>query len=303
MREDERLQLGETIILDDESPIKNRERHPYLVIFDGNDSGRRHRLKTGLMTIGRSSRADITIDDRRISRIHCLIEWQDDAICIRDQGSTNGTFVDSRRISQAQLLPGLPIQLGDTVMKIEYKDAAEVKYEDTLLRRASIDELTGIFNRQHFLKLASMEMSYICRHQLPAGIIIIDIDNFKTVNDSHGHQFGDYVLAKFAEVITENKRREDLFGRFGGEEFIIMPRGKINKENLRLQCERIRRIVEAHEFGVDGTRLHITISVGFHLEKVTGDDKDQILYDLIGKADQALYLAKERGRNRAESFS
>jgi diguanylate cyclase (GGDEF)-like protein len=187
-------------------------------------------------------------------------------------------------------------------MKIEYKDEVEIRSEDSLLRSASFDALTGIFNRQHFIKLASMELAYASRHKLPIGVIMMDIDDFKQVNDTYGHQRGDLVLAQFAKVVGGNMRSEDLFARYGGEEFIILSRGEINKEIMNVQCERIRKAIEHFEFRFEDAYVRITVSLGFHLKKAANSDVETMLYDLIDKADEALYLAKERGRNRTETF-
>jgi diguanylate cyclase (GGDEF)-like protein len=171
------------------------------------------------------------------------------------------------------------------------------------LQRASLDAITGIFNRHHFNNLASMEMAYAGRHQLPIGIVLMDIDNFKQVNDRYGHQSGDLVLAQLANAVIENKRAEDLFGRYGGDEFIILPRGEISKESMQVHCERIRKAIEGFEFCFEDKCVRITISLGFHLTKTGSRDAETMLSNLIRKADQALYLAKQRGRNRTESLS
>lgn len=302
MKESQSINLSKTITVDDEAIVHSEHRHPYLVIYIGNDSGRRHKLNGGFMTIGRSPEADITIEDDRISRIHCVVEYRDRTITIEDKGSTNGTYVDARKISRARLLPGVPLQLGHSIMKIEYKTGAEIRSEKKLLQKASLDALTGIFNRHHFNKLASMEMAYASRHKLPIGVILMDIDNFKKVNDTYGHRSGDLVLAQLANTVIENKRVEDLFGRYGGDEFIILPRGEISKEGMQLHCERMRKAIEGGEFCLEDISVQITISLGFHLTKARSSDSDTMLSDLIHKADQALYLAKERGRNRTESL-
>ncbi len=302
MKKNELNDLNKTALLDYDSDIKPNNGYPYLVIFIGKNSGKRHRLKEGKMTLGTSSHADITIEDDRISRIHCSIEWLGNTITIQDEASTNGIYVNSQKVDQAAISPGVPLQLGHSIMKIEYKDEAEIKAEKDLLHRASVDILTGAFNREHFFNLASMELAYCLRHQLIAAIIMIDIDNFKQVNDKYGHQMGDYVLERFANIVIKNKRTEDLFGRYGGEEFIILPRGELTKENIYMQSERIRKAVENFEFCYDEACIRITISLGFHLMKVKGSEVDTMLDNLIRKADQALYLAKEKGKNRTESM-
>jgi diguanylate cyclase (GGDEF)-like protein len=129
---------------------------------------------------------------------------------------------------------------------------------------------------------------------------MIDIDHFKLINDSYGHQVGDFVLNRFATIINANKRPEDVFARYGGEEFIILPRGDLSREGLHRQCERIRQLIEGSEFGFGDTRLRITISLGFHLAMVAADDRQSSIDEWIGKADEALYRAKDLGRNRTE---
>ncbi|MGD9410740.1 MAG: GGDEF domain-containing protein [Desulfobacterales bacterium] len=302
MKESQFIELSKTVTVDDRAFVRTEDRHPYLVIYIGNDSGSRHKINGGYMTIGRSPKADISIEDDRISRIHCVIKFNGHTITIEDKGSTNGTYVDARKISRAKLLPGVPLQLGHSIMKIEYKSEAEIRSEKKLLQRASLDALTGIFNRHHFTKLASMEMAYASRHKLSIGVALMDIDNFKQVNDIYGHQSGDLVLAQLANTVIENKRAEDLFGRYGGDEFIILPRGEISKEGMQLHCERIRNAIEGFEFCSEDVCVRITVSLGFHLMEAGSGDTEAMLSDLIHKADQALYRAKERGRNRTDSL-
>ena len=298
----ELFNIDETAIIDRASLLKKDKRHPYLVIYIGNDCGHRHKLRRGIMTIGRSPQADITIEDDRISRIHCILEWMGDTIRIDDQGSTNGIYVDSQEASNTIITNGVPIQLGHSIMKIEFKTEAEFQAEEDLLYNASFDSLTGIFNRHQFIKLAGMEIAYASRHKLPVGVIMMDIDNFKRINDQYGHLAGDSILAQFSNIVIKNKRTEDLFARYGGEEFVCMPRGEVNKEQMHIQCERIRKAIENFDFYYEKTFICMTASFGFHIKKVEGVDIETVLHEIVLKADEALYLAKERGKNRTESL-
>jgi len=294
--------LDQTIFEDTRSFVKNSTLHPYLVIFIGKDSGKRHALKPGVATIGRSSQADITIDDDWASRVHCVLEWNGESFEIEDRESTNGTYVNTLKITRTHVPPGVPIQVGHSLMKIEFKDEAELKLERNLKRNAYIDGLTGIFNRQYFMKRAEEELSYARRHLDPVGIIMMDIDHFKLINDTYGHQMGDFVLNRFASIISSNKRPEDVFARYGGEEFIIMPRGELSEEGMYRNCERLRQRIESSEFDFGESRVRVTISLGFHLAETTNGGQEMSLEHLIGKADEALYRAKDLGRNRTENL-
>jgi diguanylate cyclase (GGDEF)-like protein len=301
MNKDSIPDLNQTIIEKSESHLKARPRHPHLVVFIGADSGKRFKLKSGAMSIGRAPEADITIDDEWASRFHAIFEWTDEVIRVKDNGSTNGIYVDYRKVDSAILGQGVPVQIGHSVMKIDFKDEAEIRLENDLLRNACIDGLTGISNRQHFMKRAVEEYSYARRNGMPVGLIMIDIDRFKQVNDTHGHQMGDSVLNNFASIISRLKRTEDIFARYGGEEFVMIPCGHIHLDEVFGFCERIRQAIEITEFQFGDTSIRITASFGFHTRKIKQDEKiEPLLSDMIKKADQALYNAKERGRNCTE---
>ncbi len=303
MQKSELSNLSETLLMDDDPDIKASSPDPYLAIFIGKDSGKRHKLKPGTMTAGRSPQADITIDDDRISRVHCAIKWSDGTITIEDKGSRNGTYVDSHKVSHAILSPGVSLQLGHSVMKIEYKDKAEIRFEESLIHRASTDALTSIFNRQHFISLALKEIAYARRHQQAVAIIMIDIDNFKRINDAYGRSGGDLVLAQLADLISEKKRAEELLGRYGGKKFIILPHGEVDKKGIYRQCERIREAIEKFKFCHAETCVQATISIGFHLDKPDNGKVESLIDDLIDKAEPALYMAKEKGKNQTQAFS
>jgi diguanylate cyclase (GGDEF)-like protein len=301
MKKDKPVDLNETILEQTKSHIQVRPRHPHLVFFVGPDSGKRFKLEPGQRTIGRAPEADITIDDEWASRIHAIIEWADEVIRIKDNASTNGVYVDYRKADSAILAQGVPVQIGHSVMKIDFKDEAEIRLEKDLLRNACIDGLTGISNRQHFMDRAAEEYSYARRNGLPIGLIMIDIDRFKQINDTHGHQMGDFVLNQFANVISRVKRKEDIFARYGGEEFVIIPSGQIHLDEVFGFCERIRQAIEFSKFRFGDNSIRITASFGCHTRKISKNEEiEPLINEMIKKADQALYNAKEKGRNRTE---
>lgn len=163
--------------------------------------------------------------------------------------------------------------------------------EDNLKLQATTDALTGIANRRFFDAHLETEISRATRHQLPLAIMIMDIDHFKQVNDDFGHQTGDQILIALTQLISEHIRADDLFVRWGGEEFVILSPG-IDAENMRLLAEKLRTVIENHVFpGVD----HLTCSFGL-AEFASGESIEHF----IRRADAGLYRAKANGRNRVE---
>jgi two-component system, cell cycle response regulator len=288
---------GKTIVEDISRRILNPERGPYLVAFTGRQGLQRFKIKEGKTSIGRSSKADIVLKDNRISGIHCVIDNIRGRIFIEDQGSTNGTYKNGHRVKREAVSTNSNLQIGRTVMKIEYKNTSEVEFENELIRKATTDPSTGILNRSYFMARAQEEIALAARTDSPVGLIMLDIDSFKKVNDTYGHQAGDYVINQLSMLINLQRRTEDLFGRYGGEEFVILIRGNFDKDRAKLFCERVRKSIESYEFNYDSKKISITISLGLCLEygsKITS------LKDLIRNADEALYRAKQRGRNRVQ---
>ena len=163
-----------------------------------------------------------------------------------------------------------------------------------LRRLASIDELTGVANRRWFTAMASRELERCRRFNHQLALLMIDVDHFKRVNDTHGHAVGDEVLKAFTRVLEGNLRSVDLLGRLGGEEFaVVLPESDHNAASHT--AERLRAAVEALEFPFeDGTVLKITTSVGISILATVGETLDS----LLARADSALYTAKREGRNR-----
>jgi diguanylate cyclase (GGDEF)-like protein len=156
---------------------------------------------------------------------------------------------------------------------------------------ATHDELTGILNRRALLAALERERSRAERSGAPFGIAMIDLDHFKRVNDIHGHAAGDEVLRAFAATVLETMRATDVFGRFGGEEFMMIMIGDTPAHTLKL-VERIRTAVAAKNWSSIAPDLPITLSAG-----IAGHCKGETTEQLIHRADRALYQAKDAGRN------
>ncbi|MCW8907100.1 MAG: diguanylate cyclase [Sedimenticola sp.] len=164
-------------------------------------------------------------------------------------------------------------------------------------RLASIDSLTGVLNRREFMQRAKTEVSRLKRHEGALSVLLLDVDYFKQVNDTHGHPAGDRVLRIIAQSTAAALREEDVLGRIGGEEFAIFLPSTDLVSGLGT-AERIRAAVESLRIQLGEVELSVTVSIGVS-EFVAGESS---IDPALGRADRALYQAKEGGRNRVCSY-
>src|SRR5215813_14713654 len=261
--------------------------------------GRMHKLdKAQEVILGRSTECQLQVDDDGISRRHARVGIdQNGQFRVVDLGSTNGTYVNGVRVDAVVLKDGDKIQIGsNTVLKFSLQDQLDERYQRSIYESATRDGLTRIFNKKYFLDSLRKEFAYCLRHRIPLSLAMFDVDHFKRINDTYGHQAGDYVLARIAQRISEIVRAEDLFARYGGEEFALMLRETV-EEQAYVAAERCRRIVDVTDFNFGGTPIKVTISVG--IATLLDSDFSQP-EDLISAADRFLYRAKKLGRNRVE---
>src|SRR3954453_13972293 len=171
------------------------------------------------------------------------------------------------------------------------KERTELRHKTA----AMIDPLTGLLNRRAFLQDAEVLLQQQIMRDRPIAVLLIDLDDFKSINDRFGHAAGDKVLQIFAKTMRGSLRQTDLIGRLGGEEFTIVL-ADASIDNAYLVADRLRKAFAAAAGVVEGAAVHATASVGVAVIV----DPSQDLTKLITLADQALYLAKARGRNRVE---
>ena len=170
---------------------------------------------------------------------------------------------------------------------------SRIKQQAELLRhQATHDGLTGIWNRREILSLLQREFEIAARAHSTVGVMMLDADHFKSINDAHGHQAGDAVLQELVRRLHQAVRSYDLIGRYGGEEFLIVMPG-CNEEHLLQYAERVRQSIAEREMEASGVRLRVTISIGVALL----DPARNTQAEVIAVADSALYEAKRRGRN------
>jgi diguanylate cyclase (GGDEF)-like protein len=169
---------------------------------------------------------------------------------------------------------------------------------DLLEKLATIDSMTGLSNRRHFLSLAEAEWARFQRYQRPLSMLMLDIDHFKSVNDRYGHAVGDDAIISVAHAAVQAKRGPDVVGRLGGEEFaILLP--ETDAAQAAVVAERIRQNVEQQSLSTHNVRFGVTISVGI----ATASTDMSGIEALLRKADEALYEAKSAGRNRVAQWS
>lgn len=186
------------------------------------------------------------------------------------------------------------LRVGDRILGLEQR---LVKALETSEFRATHDSLTGLYNRGAILDSLKREMCRREREQSALGICIVDLDRFKSVNDSYGHLAGDEVLKHVARCMENSVRPYDSVGRFGGEEFLVIAPNCDLQETTRL-AERMRQIVSADEVQIDGHSIGVTISLG--AGAVSQHNGNVAATALLQATDAALYRAKQRGRNRVE---
>lgn len=196
------------------------------------------------------------------------------------------TYALSRRMSYASELEVANQKLCQTNETLQ-----EVQKELTML--ATFDSLTGLYNRNKINEHLQNEITLAQRYQESFGIMLLDIDDFKMVNDTYGHLVGDEVLKEFAKLLKQHIRQTDILGRWGGEEFIILVR-KVDLEDTRELAEKLREIIERYNFP---TLKHLTSSFGISIYQ-----EEDTIKTLFEKVDKALYLAKNADKNRVEAI-
>ncbi len=200
---------------------------------------------------------------------------------------------------------GRKIDLRSTICDYFYSNhslsnpkVVEIQVFEKAIQASRYDRLTNLFNRSSMEEMLIREMSLAKRHHQDLSFLFFDIDDFKVVNDTYGHQAGDLVLKSVADVIINEKRTEDVAARFGGEELVvILPRTE--KEIAMVVGDRIRQAVERMNIEYEGKQIRVTISGGLASFPINADE----IADLVGCADQALYIAKSAGKNKVLPYS
>ena len=267
-----------------------------LITIHGTDLGKKYDLWGTETIIGRGEDAAVRILGENVSRQHARINKIGGEFILEDLQSTNGTFVNTRKVASQPLRDGDLVLIGNTILKFMSGTNVEHQYHEEIYKLATLDGLTKLYNKNFFIERLQDEFGRSQRYGRDLALILFDFDHFKSINDTYGHLAGDEILKTSAELIIRNMRKEDVCGRYGGEEFgVLLP--EIPPANALYLAEKIRKLVEVKSFRFNNTDIRATISVGVaSLSKDIPDYKT-----LVQKADQALYRAKNDGRNCVRS--
>ena len=273
-----------------------------LVRLDGVEAGQVASLDGVPLGIGRHASNRLRITDAGISRFHARVFQRGGSSWVEDLDSQNGTFVtreggrrSRQRVTQARLEDGDLVHFGSRVaLRFALVDMQQEQLMRQLYQSSTRDALTGTHNRKYFDDRLKSELAYALRHGTSIALIMIDIDHFKNVNDRYGHAAGDVVLKQTARAISQRLRTEDMFGRFGGEEFAVILRG-VNLAGAARLGERLRTTVAALPAVSQGNTIPITVSLGC-ATLACCEQKTEVA--LLEAADRRLYRAKRLGRNR-----
>ena len=263
-----------------------------ILIYGGPDLGKRFELSSNT-TIGRDTENDICVDMSFVSRQHARVTRHDQLWFIEDLGSRNGTQINGHPIvGVTRLDNGDQIKIGGAIFKYIAGGNVEALFHEEIYRMTIFDGLTKVHNKRYLLDFLEREIARARRYSSPLSMAMLDIDHFKSLNDTHGHQAGDAMLEHVAATINSLERREQLLARYGGEEFaLVLP--ELEPQQILEFCEHIRQRVEEESCLFAEKSLQVTVSIGAAM--LAGHvDRDE----LIQAADAQLYEAKRGGRNR-----
>lgn len=285
-----------------------RDLRPALVFLSGDLLAVPIPLEREEVILGRAIEADVRVNDIKVSRSHAKItaasgpDSKASSYIISDLDSQNGTFLNGEQIESETLQNGDKIKIGEHILRFELLDEIDREYQHQIRRLLAHDDLTGLLSGRSFFSELRREAARAKQQELPFCVLMMDVDNFKLVNDTYGHLTGSKTIEEIGLCITSVLRTGDVASRFGGEEFsAFLLEARINQ--AMIAAERIRERIERQPFtvikqGKSSGIHHITISVG--IASYPEDSEDPI--ELVEMADSALYRAKRLGRNQVCAY-
>src|ERR671926_672751 len=230
-----------------------RERHPALVFLRGELLAAPIPLERDEVILGRALEADVRVNDARASRMHARINVERDPSTgetryrLTDLGSTNGTLLNGRPVKEAYLQDGDKLTVGEHLLRFELLDDIDREYQRQIYRLLAHDELTGLLTSKSFFSELRREAARSESEGRPFCVLMMDLDHFKAVNDTHGHLVGSQTIEAVGALITAALRAGDVAARFGGEEFAAFLLNADCAQGL-VAAERVRTAIESNPF-------------------------------------------------------
>lgn len=267
----------------------------FLLVIHSQDRealGLRHELAASscVVTVGRGSDNTIVIRADRLSRCHARFEKRADRWWVLDCESTNGTFVNGDQVTATSLRHGDNVDMGGGAV-IKFTNTRRIV--ETEYSASPFDGLTGAYNRRHLLEQTDRELRDPARARRPLTLLLIDIDHFKRLNDTYGHEAGDDVLRHIVSIIKRHSPSHGVVARCAGDELaLLLP--ATDRDAGSARAEAIRAEIGAHALRVGGHKISVTVSIGV----AQANDETRTAEDLTRSAEQNVYAAKCGGRDR-----
>lgn len=285
-----------------------RDLRPALVFLNGDLLAVQIPLEREDIVLGRSLEAEIRLNNTKVSRQHAQISTRQNPkkstpdYLLTDLNSRTGTYLNGQKITCEILQDGDKITIGGQILRFELLDEIDREYQQQIRRLLAHDDLTGLLSSRSFFSELRRETTQASTENRPFCVFMMDMDFFKTVNDTYGHLTGSKNLEEVGNCITQTLRVGDVAARFGGEEFAAFLLDAELAQGL-VAAERIRSIIEENDFTIikqgKPADIHkLTLSIGVASFPI--DSTDPI--ELVEMADSALYKAKQLGRNRVCAY-
>jgi diguanylate cyclase (GGDEF)-like protein len=263
-----------------------------LVVITGSALGQRVEVGERSLVVGRSPECGWVLQGGGLSRRHCTLWTADGRLWIRDLASTNGIYVNGARVPTEELRVGDEVALGDIVVRVLRQKSVEDSYHAVMTERAYVDELTGLGNRRRFQELLEAGVMQAALHGETFSLVLIDLDDFKCINDRHGHDVGDNVLKSCAAQLRSITRSSGGLARIGGEEFAAILHGTEMAGAVNY-ADRCRKAIAEMAFSNLGHAFGLSASLGVACWQSEMADAAV----LVRVADERLYAAKRAGKN------
>ena len=288
-----------TLRLDDAQPFQQEVARkvrahflPVLVVMSGDHMGTRVTVE-GNVLVGRDPAAGLCLGDAGVSWHHAHIEDRGGSWAVVDEGSTNGTAVNGERISDQELKNGDKIVFGRTLARFEMQDAADQAYDEFVAKLLNVDDLSGLYLRRRFDSELRAMLASAASDDEPVGLLVMDLDGIKKINDTHGHAFGAYTIGEAGHVIGRITQGRGIACRWGGDEFLAALKSCDLKATMAVG-EEIHDAIASHTFEHEGVELSPGISIGAAAFPAQAKSAKA----LFRAADGAMYRAKKAGKNR-----